>query len=65
VGYDRFCVQTDIYPVQKDIALGSIDRLNGLLTPYGFLADSTVPAEEKANLLLGELLVADSVKNKP
>jgi hypothetical protein len=59
VEYDQFCVQTDKYPVQKDIASGSIDRLNVLLIPYGFAADSTVGAGERANLLRGGLLVAD------
>jgi hypothetical protein len=65
VEYVQFGVRTNKYPVQKDIALGSIDRLNALLTPCGFVAHSTVDARERANLLLGGLLVADSVKNKP
>jgi len=65
VEYDQSCVQTDKYLVQTDIVLGSIDRLNALLTPYGFVSDLTVPVGERANLLSGALLVAGGIQNKP
>jgi len=57
VEYDPLCVRTNKYLVQKDIALGLIDRLNARLTPCGLVTDSTVDGGERANLLLDELLV--------